>query len=103
MGVWYGKVVWADYKFTTGATMETTYIVQGFSKQKDGKKTKLIADTAMQFKTEHEALMRAEKMSSIRVGVIAASQQYDADTGEYGEVKILVKYGELPAGMGDEE
>lgn len=83
--------------------MKTTYIVQGYSKQKDGKKTKLIADTALSFKTEQEALIRAEKMSAVRVGVIAASQEYDEDTGEYGEVKILAKYGELPAGFGDEE
>ena len=83
--------------------MKATYIVQGFSKQKDGKNTKLIADTAMQFKTEHEALIRAEKMSTMRTGVIAAKQEYDEDTGEYGEVKILAKYGELPPGLCDED
>ena len=57
----------------------------------------------MQFKTEHEALIRAEKMSNMRTGVIAAKQEYDEDTGEYGEVKILAKYGELPPDLCDED
>ena len=82
--------------------MKTTYIVQGFSRQKEGKKTKLIADTAFQFKTEHEALIRAEKLSDKRAGVIAAKQEYDEETGEYGEVKILVRYGEVPPELGED-
>ena len=82
--------------------MKTTYIVQGFDWHKIGKDTRLMGDMPLMFKTEHEALIRAEKLSDKRAGVIAAKQEYDEETGEYGEVKILVRYGEVPPELGED-
>lgn len=83
--------------------MKTVYIVQGFSRQITGKKSTLIADTAIPCTSEHEALNRAERLAEKRVGVIAVAQEYDEDSGEYGQLKVLIKYGELPAGALGEE
>ena len=79
--------------------MNTVYIVQGFSRQG----TKLIADTALPCNSEHDALSRAERLADKRAGVIAVAQEYDEDSGEYGQLKVLAKYGELPAGAVGEE
>lgn len=83
--------------------MKITYVVQGYNKQKSGKQTKLVADTPIQYKNEAEAVNRAERMSTKKVGVIAFAQEFDEATDEYGDTKILAKFGELPAGLADEE
>ncbi|WP_434777685.1 hypothetical protein [Neisseria sp. Ec49-e6-T10] len=79
--------------------MQTFYIVQSYNKQKNGKKTELIADTPIQCKTEAEARNRAERFADKKAGVIAASQEVDPDTDEYGSFNVLAHYGELPAGL----
>ena len=79
--------------------MKTVYIVQGFSRQG----TKLISDTAIPCRNELEALNRAERLADKRAGVIAVAQEYDEDSGEYGELTVLAKYGEIPAGAIGEE
>ena len=80
--------------------MKTAYIVQPFTKQG----SQLITDTAIQCNSADEAIRRADKFSSIRAGVIAVSQEYDEETGDYGELKVLAKYGEIPAGaIGSED
>lgn len=78
--------------------MKTTYIVQPFIRQGSGKTSKLITDTVIQCSTAEEAIRRADRFSEIRAGVIAVSQEYDEDTGDYGELKVLAKYGEIPEG-----
>ena len=83
--------------------MKTVYIVQGFSRQTSGKKSTLVADTAIPCHNEHEAMIRAERLAEKRAGVIAVAQEYDEDSGEYGELKLLAKYGEIPAGAVGEE
>lgn len=83
--------------------MKTTYVVQCFSKQKNSKKNELVPDTPLQFKTEHEAVGRAERMTDKRIGVVAFSQDFDEATDEFGDMKVLFKFGELPAGLSDEE
>lgn len=80
--------------------MKTAYIVQSFTKQG----SQLITDTPIQCSSIEEAIRRADKFSEIRAGVIAVSQEYDEETGEFGELKVLAKYGEIPAGaIGDED
>ncbi len=80
--------------------MKTTYIVQPFIRQG----SQLITDTPIQCSSADEAIRRADKFSTIRAGVIAVSQEYDEDSGDYGELKVLAKYGEIPAGaVGDDE
>lgn len=79
--------------------MKTAYIVQPFIQQ--GKK--LIPDTPIQCTTPEDAIRRAERFSEIRAGVIAVSQQYDESTDEFGEIKVLAKYGDIPEGaIGDD-
>jgi len=80
--------------------MKTAYIVQSFTKQG----SQLITDTPIQCSNADEAIRRADKFADIRAGVIAISQEYDEETGDFGELKILAKYGEIPAGaIGDED
>ena len=83
--------------------MKTVYIVQGFTRQSSGKKSTLIADTAIACATEYEAINRAERMAEIRAGVIAVSQEYDEDSGDYGKLVILATHGEIPPGAIGEE
>lgn len=79
--------------------MKTAYIVQSFTKQG----SQLITDTPIQCNNADEAIRRADKFADIRAGVIAISQEYDEETGDFGELKVLAKYGEIPAGaIGDE-
>lgn len=79
--------------------MKTTYIVQTFTRQGAGRKSRLVPDTPMQFNDSAEAIRRAEGFSKTKTGVIAISQQYDEETGEMGEGKVLAQYGEVPAGV----
>lgn len=79
--------------------MKTTYIVQTFTRQGTGRKSRLVNDSPMQFNSADEAIRRAEKFSKTKLGVIAISQQYDEDTGEMGEGKVLAQFGEVPAGV----
>lgn len=80
--------------------MKTAYIVQSFTKQG----SQLITDTPIQCSNADEAIRRADKFTDIRAGVIAISQEYDEETGDFGELKVLAKYGEIPAGaIGDED
>lgn len=74
--------------------MKTAYIVQTFTKQG----SQLIADTPIQCSNADEAIRRAEKFAEIRAGVIAVSQEYDEETGDFGELVVLAKAGEIPAG-----
>lgn len=80
--------------------MKIAYIVQTFTKQG----SQLITDTPIQCASADEAIRRADKFAGIRAGVIAVSQEYDEETGDFGELKVLAKYGEIPAGaIGDED
>lgn len=74
--------------------MKIAYIVQTFTKQG----SQLITDTPIQCTSADEAIRRADKFADIRAGVIAVSQEYDEETGDFGELKVLAKYGEIPAG-----
>lgn len=77
--------------------MKTVYYVQTFSLPAGKKKPKLSADTPMQCKTAQEAIDKAQRLSDKRLGVIAASQEYDEDTGEYGKFVLLAQYGRVPS------
>lgn len=83
--------------------MKTIYVVQTFSRQISGKKSSLIADTPISCGTAAEAENRAERIADKRAGVIAISQEYDEDTGDYGKLVVLVKYGDIPPNIINEE
>lgn len=79
--------------------MKTFYIVQSFTYQTVGKKAKLLADTPIQCDTAEDATNRAERLASKRDGVIAAAQEYDEKSDEYGKFTVLAHYGVLPDGI----
>jgi hypothetical protein len=74
----------------------TVYIAQGFAQ----KGRRLIADQAIPCKTAQDAVRRAERLATIRVGAVAIQQNVDDDTGE--DAKILFRAGSLPPSFGDE-
>ncbi|WP_077928043.1 hypothetical protein [Wohlfahrtiimonas populi] len=78
--------------------MKTAYIVQTFTRQGNAQSSKLFNDPAVQCNTAEEAMNRAERFSEMRAGVLAISQAYDETTGDYGEMKVLAHYGEIPDG-----
>ncbi len=79
-------------------TMKTAYIVQTFTRQGNGQSSKLFNDPAVQCASAEEAINRAERFSELRAGVLAISQAYDETTGDYGDMKVLAHYGEIPEG-----
>ena len=91
--------LYTNYRDSTGIHMKTFYIVQSFSYQKVGKKTELRADTPIQCDTAEDATKRAERLASKRDGVVAASQDYDEKSDEYGKFAVLYHYGVLPDGI----
>lgn len=78
--------------------MKIAYIVQTFTRLSNKQSSQLFNDPAIQCSSAEEAIHRAERFASIRAGVIAVSQAYDEFTGDYGEMKILAHYGEIPEG-----
>lgn len=78
--------------------MKTAYIVQTFTRQGNAHSSKLFNDPAIQCHTAEEAINRAERFSTMRAGVLAIAQAYDETTGDYGEMKVLAHYGEIPEG-----
>ncbi len=76
--------------------MKTLYVIQSFTQQKVGNETKLLADTPILCDTAEDATNRAESLANDRDGVIAAAQQYDEDSNEYGVFTILTHYGVIP-------
>lgn len=78
--------------------MKTAYIVQSFMEMGSGKNVKLISDHPIQCSSAEEAINRAERFADKRVGVIAVSQVYDEDSGDFGEVKVLATFGKIPNG-----
>jgi len=84
-------------------SMKMVYYVQTFSLPAGKKNPKLTPDTPVQCKTAQEAIDKAQRLSEIRLGVIAASQEYDEDAGEYGRFTLLAQYGRVPPGATGEE
>ena len=77
--------------------MKMVYFVQGFSYQKEGKRKVLRGNSPIACKSAEEAQGKAERMSvGSHVGVIAAAQEYDEGSGEYGKFTLLASYGETP-------
>lgn len=77
--------------------MKTIYFVQGFTRQKEGKKSTLRGEAPITCASAEEAKNKAERMSAGScAGVIAASQEYDESSDEYGTFTLLAKYGDVP-------
>ncbi len=74
---------------------ETHYLVQSFVA---GKGQRLTADAPMRCRTAETALKTAERLATIKAGVVAFSTSGDAELGEFDdEPSIIFKTGRLPA------
>ena len=74
---------------------ETLFLVQAF---KQGKGTRLTADTPIRCRSLEVARKKAEDLLADRAGVVAFSTWGDAELGEYDEEPtIIFKAGRLPA------
>ena len=73
---------------------ETVHIVQAYVA---GRGKALKAEQAMGCKTAEEARRKAERLSPLRLGVVAYSASADTEMGDYDENPvILFKSGQLP-------
>ena len=78
---------------------ETVFLVQAF---RAGKGTRLNAETPIRCRSPESALRTAERLATVRVGVVAFSTSGDVELGEYDdEPAILFKTGRLPAPFED--
>ncbi len=74
-------------------TKETVHLVQAFVA---GRGAALKAEPAIACRTPEEACRRAERLSSLRLGVVAFSATADPELGDYDEAPtILFRSGRL--------
>jgi len=75
---------------------ETVHLVQAFIAGKG--RVALKPEPPIACKTAEEARRRAERLSPLRLGVVAFTASADAELGDYDEnPTILFKSGQLPA------
>jgi hypothetical protein len=79
---------------------ETVYLVQAY---KQGRGTRLNAEAPISCKSPEAARRTAERLASVKAGVVAFSTSGDAVLGEYDdEPVILFRTGRLPIQFADE-
>jgi hypothetical protein len=76
------------------ATAKTFYVVQPFSK---GKRGGLKAEQAIQAPSESAAILRGERLSGSKAGVLVFSISGDPEMGEFDDPVFLARHGEVPA------
>ncbi len=73
---------------------QTTHLVQAFIA---GRGKALKAEQPLVCRTAEDACRKAERLSSIRLGVVAFSSSADAEMGDYDDnPTILFRSGQLP-------
>jgi hypothetical protein len=78
----------------TSMAMQTIHLVQAFVA---GRNDALRAEQPLVCASAEEARRRADRLSTIRLGVVAFSASADAELGDYDETPtILFKAGRLP-------
>jgi hypothetical protein len=78
---------------------ETVHLVQAFIA---GRGKALKAEPAIVCKSAEEARRKAERLSPLRLGVVALSNSADAEMGDYDETPVLLfKSGQVPAQFED--
>jgi hypothetical protein len=75
--------------------MVTTFTVQCF--QLKGRK--LVPDAPKTARTGDAAIELAERLATLKSGVVAFSQEIDVDTDTYDEPRVLCRIGSLPEGL----
>lgn len=79
---------------------ETIHVVQAFVA---GRGQALKSEQAMPCRTAEEAMRRAERLSPLRLGVVAFTATADAELGDYDDnPTILFKSGRLPPPFNDD-
>jgi hypothetical protein len=74
---------------------QTIYLVQAF---KQGRGTRLNADTPISCKSPELARRTAERLAEAKAGVVAFSTSGDPELGEYDEEPVIFfRTGRLPA------
>jgi len=80
--------------------IETVHIVQAYIQ---GRGKGLKAEQPQGCKTAEDARRKAERMATLRLGVVAYSASADTEMGDYDESPaILFKSGQLPPPWADE-
>ena len=78
---------------------ETVHLVQAFVA---GRGKAIKSEPAIICKSAEEARRKAERLSELRVGVVAFSASADAELGDYDDNPvILFRSGQLPAAFND--
>jgi hypothetical protein len=73
---------------------ETSYFVQSFNAGKGGN---LKADAPIACKSAEGALRTAERLASVKVGVVAFSSTGDPELGDYDDEPLVIfRNGQLP-------
>jgi hypothetical protein len=75
--------------------MATTFTVQCF--QLKGRK--LVPDQPKSTRTGDAAIELAERLATLKAGVVAFSQEIDVETDTYDEPRVLRRIGSLPEGL----
>lgn len=75
--------------------MVTTFTVQCF--QLKGRR--LVPDAPKTARTGDAAIELAERLATLKSGVVAFSQEIDVDTDTYDEPRVLCRIGSLPEGL----
>jgi hypothetical protein len=75
--------------------MATTFTVQCFQL----KGSKLVADPPKSARSGEAAIELAERLATLKSGVVAFSQEIDIDTDSYDEPRVLCRIGNLPKGL----
>jgi hypothetical protein len=60
---------------------------------------RLIADASKSARTSEAAVELAERLSTVKAGVVALSQEIDVETDCYDEPRVLCRIGSFPRGL----
>jgi hypothetical protein len=77
----------------------TLYMVQLFTR----KGRKLATDPPLTFKSEDEAIARAERGMKTKAGVLVTRIEGDPDADDWDEPAVLLRAGELPRALAEED
>lgn len=78
----------------SATALKTFYVVQPFVK---GKRGGLKAEQAIQAPSESAAILRGERLSESKAGVLVFSISGDPEMGEFDEPVFLARHGDVPS------
>lgn len=78
--------------------MTRMFVVQPF---KVGRRNALVADMPREARSEEDAQRLAQRLATVREGVVAFYRDGDVSTGDYEDPVVIAKHGRLPAEIED--